>query len=1379
MPFDFNNLGTNPQNTETNQKKKKGFNFNSLQDTPINEEENKSSLLGEFVSPAVKVGLSVAELMRPSNLAALTKGPLNYQAPEPKDWKVNVFGKETTSVQNRDKIITAMLNSGEITKEQAMGMYGEDLLDVASTLPIGKAASLVKGGVKTLGKEATTQTLKGLIKEGAKTGSKYGLAYGAGYGVTGAMQENKSTEEVLKSGAKGGAMGGVVGGALGGAIPVGVVGAQKVVQGSKNMVGKINKIGSVENIIKKREKELSIIEGGYTQLRKAQKFSKDNLNASRNRVASTDVLVDAVDETGTIRTTTKGGAVEQYKAQTVDGLENVVKKNLEQRGERVSLDVVKKELVDAVDNSGLEGGDLVNAKNKIGKEIEGYALKADAEGYIPLTLVHDAKVSMYENINFMTEPQKAAYRKAIARGLKKTIEDNSQFNVKEVNEELGKYLQDIKYLEMLDGKKVKGGKLGKYFSQITGNIAGAAVGGMVGGPAGSAVGTIVGGEIGSRLRGSILSKTLAGKTGQIAKKSTILSKAKEGINIGTAVKETLQEGMSKIKPGLTIEDVSKKGEGAIPKITKPSKEFNNYFKDWGYDNSKKEVIPEKVIQEAAQYKPKKSVTLYRGIEKGQVDGNGPTSWTYNKDIAKEHTYGDGKVISRKVNPDEILLDSTELPSELQQKYNFFDEEMEVILKPKPKKTSTILSKPATPLPEGGKIATLYRGEGYGSKKGGKWFARDKDFVEKFFAGKGERVQANILESDIYKPDKLPKSNDKNAINKAIKEAKEKGFSAIEIDEGKGFLGSNKNYKSVFVIDKSKLSQPQGKPLQEGGVKVKPKTEVKPYIEKGNLTTNTLQKLEGKLKVSRQFISDLTNQPDLKQTERELIRDVLSRQKGDKIDVKNFAKDVKIELLPLKRKDLNKTKEFGKTPRYENISLPDEVRGNVADYSEHIYESPIKTSAGQTHFGNSSENYFGHTRIEDMVTDTKPVINGKRGLKRGSRYEKSDTRRVIEVQSDLYQKGNLENEFLRARDRLSYDDIKRDKVRYKNANDDFRKLQQYNNPTAHFRMVREEVAQAVKNGKTKLQFPTGETAMKIEGLGGEIDTIWKNAKGERISITTKLNTGENIKDVAGVDWIITDVLGDGKFKAIPKDAMLKFTGLDGKVTTDLRRVENIPDSAKETFDISGKVDTNNPIYRFYEKDLGKYLRSKFNAQTITDKQGVQWNEIDLTKIQKGPVTAFGKAQVKTLLTVGGVGVAAATGINKVNSIREKNKISIKSENNESQKTAIQEKKKEKTPTILDNSPIGVANKIIMTAVEEGFEDPEKLVRIAKAESSLNPKAKNPKSSATGVFQILDMHGLSKEDREDVVKATRWAIARIRKRGGYQDWKSSEDKWNKKK
>ena len=50
-------------------------------------------------------------------------------------------------------------------------------------------------------------------------------------------------------------------------------------------------------------------------------------------------------------------------------------------------------------------------------------------------------------------------------------------------------------------------------------------------------------------------------------------------------------------------------------------------------------------------------------------------------------------------------------------------------------------------------------------------------------------------------------------------------------------------------------------------------------------------------------------------------------------------------------------------QYESITLPDELRGNVANYDEHVYRSPIKTSAGDIHFTSARDpidNYFAHS-----------------------------------------------------------------------------------------------------------------------------------------------------------------------------------------------------------------------------------------------------------------------------------------------------------------------------------------------------------------------------------------------------------------------------------
>jgi hypothetical protein len=438
-----------------------------------------------------------------------------------------------------------------------------------------------------------------------------------------------------------------------------------------------------------------------------------------------------------------------------------------------------------------------------------------------------------------------------------------------------------------------------------------------------------------------------------------------------------------------------------------------------------------------------------------------------------------------------------------------------------------------------------------------------------------------------------------------------------------------------------------------------------YKETGDLTTKILKDLEGKYTVSNLYILDATNRGELKQTERDLIRN-LAGGEGDTIVVKDFAEKVKAELLPLTRnssenfrvkiKELEKKIEskgfildedldgsvsivdkngeyidydelpddvrdlfdrYGslaeegqgkpKQVGFEQVSLPGELRGPVANYSEVIYESPIKTKAGDTHFpARKAKGYFGHTRIEDMADN--------------------QTRRVIEVQSDLYQKGNLEKEInVKPKNYPSapIGPAKEGTKRYKEVS----KLQQYNDPTAHFRMIREEIKKAAQDGKTKLQFPTGETAMKIEGLG-EYSGTWKvvTPLGDEVGLLasngSNMKVGMQIKDQAKIDWIITDVVGDGKFKAMQKRYFDEMVDKELKTPEQILKEAKTDDSLTESFDISGKVDTNNPIYKFYEKEVQKYL-NKFGGKKVVDDRGVSWVEVPITKgMAQAPVEAFG-------------------------------------------------------------------------------------------------------------------------------------------------------------
>jgi hypothetical protein len=479
------------------------------------------------------------------------------------------------------------------------------------------------------------------------------------------------------------------------------------------------------------------------------------------------------------------------------------------------------------------------------------------------------------------------------------------------------------------------------------------------------------------------------------------------------------------------------------------------------------------------------------------------------------------------------------------------------------------------------------------------------------------------------------------INPAYKAKAEYLFDSQEMGNAEMF----DQFKSRLMEENPEYAT--GKSVAKGlGLKGRRGSISLPYKESGDLTTKLLKKLEGKTTVSKQFISDLTNSPDLKQVEKDLIRDVLA-QEPDKVDVTEFSQKVKQELLPLDRKSLNKKpnsmdifygSESGQ--RYEGVTLKEKLRGDVANYDEHVYESPIQTQASKIHFEGKTNNYFGHTRTEDMAGPEK-------------------LRRVIEVQSDLYQKNNLETQLDSMSGKDSLYGVKKSQellkeyeqklVDYKenelltnfykdqiekiskgleSEKNNRSKLQQYNNPTAHFRMVREEVAQAVKDGKKKLQFPTGETAMKIEGLGNQDIFSVENKDGFwNVDLTPdNIEVGKKVLNRRSDNtWVVTEVLDDGKFKAIPErkynEAMETGAGgLDRMVDAD--RGIRVRDY-QETFDVSGKPDTTNPIYKFYEKDLARYLKNKYDSKLVTDNKGVTWNEVEIKPEYKNSVEAFGR------------------------------------------------------------------------------------------------------------------------------------------------------------
>lgn len=374
--------------------------------------------------------------------------------------------------------------------------------DVLSAGAFGKAAQSAKTGVlgKAVGPTLTAPVTRsqGIIR-GAGQGIAAGGGFGAVQGGARAMQEDKDLGGIVTDTLIGGAAGGALGGVLGAG-----AGAVKGVRGVTNK----------DEIIKRRYDELANIQKNNAVVRRVIEAGDKRGIDTKKILSENDFLVGAVDKDGTIDTTNALAEMQDF----LEPIEGTVRKNLERDAKKVTLEEVRKHLVSAVRGSGIKGAALRRALNNVDDDIAGYALEAGPDGTIPLTLLHDAKVDKYRNLNYLN-PESSRIDKTIAKGLKTFVQDNTEsIDVGKINKELSDYYATMSVLEKLNGKKVKAGRLGKYFAQTVGSIVGSHFGPL---------GAIVGAELGGDILGKSMASKFGPKIGSIMEASPELRAAAE------------------------------------------------------------------------------------------------------------------------------------------------------------------------------------------------------------------------------------------------------------------------------------------------------------------------------------------------------------------------------------------------------------------------------------------------------------------------------------------------------------------------------------------------------------------------------------------------------------------------------------------------------------------------------------------------------------------------------------------------------------------------------------------------------------------------------------------------------------------------------------
>lgn len=408
------------------------------------------------------------------------------------------------------------------TTGQVAGQLGGTALDVLTAGTYGKATQGLKTArlrgkipfvkrataiIPELGQLATQKagglfTAKGALN--VAKGGGIGYASDVTLGLQGLRGEDRTG---FKSAIPG------LGTAIGTGIPVISEGFQSI-KNVRDPEIRANKI------INQRKTELDKLDKLQTLKKTTEKGRQRGIDV-KQVLAETDVLHGAVDKNGTITTKGKGGATEQYFNQFIKGNEDMVNEVLKKEGRSIAPQVVQKKLEQAIMDAGIEGKALTQAKNSIADELAGYSLRANENGSVPLNTLHSAKVDKYNNINFFTESNTKKYDKTVAKALKELVEENTKsVSVKEINKELSKHFAVIDYLEKLDGRKVEGGRLGKYFAQTVGAIVGSHFGPL---------GTIAGAEAGGRIKGGMMSRAFSGETGKVFPQAKSIQEASEYI----------------------------------------------------------------------------------------------------------------------------------------------------------------------------------------------------------------------------------------------------------------------------------------------------------------------------------------------------------------------------------------------------------------------------------------------------------------------------------------------------------------------------------------------------------------------------------------------------------------------------------------------------------------------------------------------------------------------------------------------------------------------------------------------------------------------------------------------------------------------------------
>jgi hypothetical protein len=295
-----------------------------------------------------------------------------------------------------------------------------------------------------------------------------------------------------------------------------------------------------------------------------------------------------------------------------------------------------------------------------------------------------------------------------------------------------------------------------------------------------------------------------------------------------------------------------------------------------------------------------------------------------------------------------------------------------------------------------------------------------------------------------------------------------------------------------------------------------------------------------------------------------------------------------------------------TAYYSNLTVP-----GGTNYTENEIATPAITPSIKGHAQFATDKGIGWFRSDDKAVNNQSFEEFKKDMKNRFDYDVTiddynlslnksaidKTRRILEVQSDLFQKG-------RDKENLDKDRIERiqpdplfpsadsGNILPNTTSNQFLQLLNKNSNWVTF-FVKSIVQDSAKKGYEKVLFPSGDTASKVEGHSTLEE--FKKQKEDRIKELEKEKKRYNFESLPS----------ELKTKENQTEYDLQISSRDTEINQLKQELERV--EGPEGF---GALK---PIYNFYENTVKNVLNKQYgkeNVKQITDEYGNTWNEVEI-------------------------------------------------------------------------------------------------------------------------------------------------------------------------